>query len=203
MRQPRTSGPNRHIASALLALGALCLPKAARADVASWMFVGSGWSRVEGTSSTPRDVDGNHAALVVDAGLGTNPANAWVVGGVFNASGHFGYGVDLGGAVRLTTGGYSRGTWGFGFDLGPQYRFGDLPGPVGSARLLIGGPWGLGLSAGGSYGADDVVTVLVALGIDFARLTVHRSSGLDWFPNPHPSPTREYVPAHQASLRPW
>lgn len=191
----------RRVGASLIALGWVSFhAPAAHADVASWMFVGPGWSRAQAADPSPGLEQGsNHTALLVDAGFGTHPGKDWVVGGVFHAAGYFGYGSDWGGALRVTTGGYSRGTWGLGLDVGPQYRFGDQPGPVGSARLLFGAPWGLALSAGGGYGADEVATFTVALGIDLARLTVHRTSGLDWFPNPHPSPTREYTPAHPAA----
>ena len=172
-----------------LAVGAVVLvgwtPREARADVASWMFVGAGWSRVQDTGA---GAGSDYPAVLVDVGLGTSPTAPLVIGGVLHGSGHIGFGSDWGGALRLTTGGYSRGNWGLGLDVGPQYRFGERPGPVGSARLLLGGPWGLGVSAGASYGPEEVATFTVVLGVDFARLTVHRTSGLDWLPNPHPSP---------------
>ena len=33
-------------------------------------------------------------------------------------------------------------------------------------------------------GSGDQKLYFASLGIDFARLTVHRHTGLDWFPNP-------------------
>ena len=85
-------------------------------------------------------------------------------------------------------GSYARGNFGLGLDLGPEYRFGDDNGAAGAARVLFGAPWGITASAGGSYGADEVKLFTVTLGLDFARLTVHRETGLDWFPNPQRSP---------------
>lgn len=169
----------------------------ARADVASWMFVGAGWSRVQDTGIGEGS---DYPAVLVDVGLGTSAAAPLVIGGVLHGSGHIGSGSDWGAALRLTTGGYSRGNWGLGLDIGPQYRFGERPGPVGSARLLFGGPWGLGVSAGASYGPEDVATFTVVLGVDFARLTVHRTSGVDWLPNPHPSPRPDDVGARPPGL---
>lgn len=175
-----------------LACGALVLVggvvEEARADVASWMFVGAGWSRVQDTAVGEGS---DYPAVLVDVGLGTSPAAPLVIGGVLHGSGHIGFGSDWGGALRLTTGGYSRGHWGLGLDVGAQYRFGERPGAVGSTRLLLGGPWGLGVSAGAAYGPEDVATFTVVLGVDFARLTVHRTSGTNWLPNPHPSPRPE------------
>lgn len=160
----------------------------ARADVASWAFVGAGYSRVQET----RVGEGSDfSALLFNAGFGTSPAAPWVLGGVFQGGANFGFGSEWGGALRVTTGGYSRGTWGLALDVGPQYRVGAHAGVIGSTRLSLGGPWGLVLNGGASYGADEVATFTVALGFDFARLTVHRSSGLDWWPNPFPSPPRE------------
>lgn len=171
-----------------------------RADVASWVFLGAGWSHVQET----RVGEGSdYSALLFNAGFGTSPAAPWIVGGVFQGGANFGFGSEWGGAFRVTTGGYSRGTWGLAFDVGPQYRVGEHAGAIGSTRLSLGGPWGLVLNGGASYGADEVATFTVALGLDFARLTVHRSSGLNWFPNPFPSPSREDHPLpHQDARAP-
>jgi hypothetical protein len=79
---------------------------------------------------------------------------------------------------------YARGNFGLGLDLGPEYHFGDNSGTQGAARLLLGAPWGITATAGGSYSVDDVKTFTFTLGFDFARLTVHRETGLNWFPNP-------------------
>lgn len=152
------------------------------------MFVGAGWSRVQETNLGEGS---DFSALLFNAGFGTNPAAPWVLGGVLQGGANFGFGSEWGGALRITSGGYSRGTWGLAFDVGPQYRVGEHAGAIGSGRLSVGGPWGLALNAGASYGEDEVATFTVALGVDFARLTVHRTSGLDWFPNPYPSPPRE------------
>ncbi len=146
------------------------------------MYVGGGMSRV--------DVNGSDdfAALSVDAGIGTPATSSFVWGAVFHGAGRFGHGLDLGGALRIATGSYARGDFGVGLDLGPEYRFGDDRGAAGAARLILGAPWGISASAGGSYGADEVKVFMVTLGLDFARLTVHRDVGLGWFPNPQRSP---------------
>lgn len=160
----------------------LVAPGEARADVSSWVYVGGGLSRVDAGGTD------DYAALALDSGLGT-PATAPVVVGLgFHGTGHFGYGLDLGGALRIAMSSYARGNFGVGLDLGPQYRFGDDDGTRGAARLLLGAPWGVAATVGGSYGKDEVKTFTVTLGLDFARLTVHRETGLNWFPNPERSP---------------
>ncbi len=160
----------------------MACPETARADVSSWMYVGGGMSRVDANDN------GNFAALSFDTGLGTPATSSFVWGGVFHGTEHFGHGFDLGGALRLAMGSYVRGDYGLGLDLGSEYRFGDDNGAAGAARLLLGAPWGITGTAGGSWGADDVKIFTFTLGLDFARLTVHRETGLNWFPNPQRSP---------------
>jgi hypothetical protein len=48
------------------------------------------------------------------------------------------------------------------------------------------------LNANFQQGSNDVRTYSAVLGLDLARFTIYRSSGLDWLSNPYPSPpTRE------------
>ena len=46
---------------------------------------------------------------------------------------------------------------------------------------------GLQLGLGGGFGSNDTKFFGVTLGIDFARLTVFRTTGETWFPNPYPA----------------
>jgi hypothetical protein len=167
---------------------AACLASSgvASADVSSFIFVGGGASVVHSEETKA------FGALSVDAGLAT-PASAdnWLVwGGVFHGTGHFGYGLDLGGALRIATSSYARGLWGLGLDVGPEYHFGTDAGVRGAGRLLLGAPWGVSASLGGHLGPDGVSAGIFTVGIDFARLTVHRESGLSWLPNPSLGPLR-------------
>jgi hypothetical protein len=57
------------------------------------------------------------------------------------------------------------------------------------ARLVLGAPLGLTASIGGALGSNDHRTLTATIGIDFARLTVHRQSLLNWWPNPSPADT--------------
>ena len=75
-------------------------------------------------------------------GVGSDPTPAWVLGGVFRSMSRFNEGTDISLSLRLTTGGFSRGDWGFGLNLGPGLRlwgnngYGTYPlrGPSSSAR---------------------------------------------------------------------
>ena len=49
---------------------------------------------------------------------------------------------------------------------------------------MLGAPWGITLSLGGGLGTNDARQYGATLGVDFARLTVYRLSGENWFPNP-------------------
>ncbi len=52
---------------------------------------------------------------------------------------------------------------------------------------MLGAPWGITLSATGTLGSNDERSVSAVLGIDFARLTVYRTSGGQWWPNTFPA----------------
>ena len=149
----------------------------ARAQATSWLYVGvdTGESKVR-------------AALQVDTGLGTSARHALVLGGMFRGQGYFGSGLDLGGAARLVTRGFARGDFGAGIDAGAFWRFWGDQGVGFAGNLTLGAPWGLTLLGGASLGPDDQRIYYVSLGIDLARLTVHRHTGLEWFENPMRSP---------------
>jgi hypothetical protein len=53
--------------------------------------------------------------------------------------------------------------------------------------VVLGAPWGINLSLGGGMGSNDARQFGATLGVDFARLTVYRLAGENWFPNPHPA----------------
>lgn len=177
---PRSSLLVAPLAAALVFL----TPGVARADVSSWLFVGGGASGV-----WPPHVAGHgDAALQIDTGLGSTPSGSVVVGGLLRMQTHFGDGTDFGLYLRTATGGFARGTWGAALDLGGVERtWGPAPGYSGS--VVLGGPWGLALSLGATRDSKDVTTFTAVLGVDFARLTVHRSTGTGWMPNPFPSPS--------------
>lgn len=126
--------------------------------------------------------------MQLDTGLGTSARDALVAGGLFRVQGYLGEGVDLGAAARLVTRGFALGGFGAGLDAGVYQRlWGERP--LGFAgNIVLGAPWGITLLAGASVSLDDDRLYFATLGIDLARLTVHRHTGLDWFENPMRSP---------------
>ncbi|HYQ14986.1 MAG TPA: hypothetical protein VEQ58_04500 [Polyangiaceae bacterium] len=155
----------------------------ARADVSSWAYVGSGASAFEQRQQKLK-VD---PTLAIEAGMGTAPSQRIVVGGLVKFQTFFGDGTDLGLALRVASQGFVLGRLGLALDVGGYHRGWGEGSNGGQAALVFGGPWGLTLSVGGGVGSHDARQIGATLGIDFARLTVYRQSGLNWFPNPHPA----------------
>ena len=165
---------------AVLTLGfavGVCSP--ARADVASWMYVGGGAASVESddTSASTRSL------MQLDAGFGSTPHASLIFGGIFRTLTHFGGGTDLVLAQRTATGGFCRGDWGVALDLGGVQRWWgqDSSGLIGT--LTAGGPWGLQLSLLASTGSNGGQMMGLSLGVDWARATAHRTTGTRWWPN--------------------
>ncbi len=162
-------------------LAVLCASPVASADVSSWVFVGGGAAELrlsEGGEAV------NPVALQLDAGFGSAPTGPIVVGFAAKTWTFLDHGTDLGLALRLTTGGYSRGTWGLALDLGATQRFwGETSKTLPSTSLSLGLPWGLVLAATAASDFDNAQSVVLTLGFDWARLTVHRTSGDSWWRN--------------------
>lgn len=169
-------------AAGLLGLLAFATPLTARADVSSWLYVGGGPGVLDRATKEDKTV------LHIDTGLGTSPAKFLVFGGMFRGQALFGSGVDLGLVSRLVTGEFVRGGFGGGIDLGISQRWWGEGSTGLTGNLVLGAPWGLTLCAGGTLGSNDERLVFATIGFDFARLTVHRRTGLDWFANPMSSP---------------
>lgn len=163
----------------------------ARADISSWANASAGPTFID-------EGDGeleSQAALSLQAGLGTTPANFLSVGGLFHLETHFTRGTDLGILARVATQGYNLGRWGVALDFGGYERFWGARHPGLLGGLVLGAPWGLTLRGEAGYGPnggdganDDNDTRMFGfvLGVDFARLTVFRTVGEDWYPNPFP-----------------
>jgi hypothetical protein len=79
------------------------------------------------------------------------------------------------------------GGFGLALDVGPYRRFWGDGSTGGQAALVLGAPWGITLSVGGGLGTNDARLFGATLGLDFARLTVYRLAGENWFLNPHPA----------------
>jgi hypothetical protein len=181
----RRSG--RCSAVALLSLLiALAWSNAARAQATSWLYVGGGAAVLE--RQPEREDTESRAALQLDTGVGTSARAPIVVGGLFRVQGYFGAGVDLGLAARVVTRGFALGGFGVGVDAGVYQRWWGTESTGFTGNLVLGAPWGLTLLGGASVGSGEQRIYFVSLGIDLARLTVHRHVGLDWFANPMRSP---------------
>jgi hypothetical protein len=157
--------------------------RGARADVSSWAFVGGGVSRLQqdGLSGTVMP------SMRLQIGLGTPPSNPVVLGGLFSLEPNFGYGSDLAVLLRGASRGYVNGGFGLALDVGPYERFWGEKSAGGEGTLWLGAPWGLALGVNGSLGSNDARGFSAILGVDFARLTVYRNAGTNWFPNPFPA----------------
>jgi hypothetical protein len=170
-----------------LALGFLLLvvltAAPARADVSSWASVSAGPTFIDEGQGQGM---GSQGALSLQAGLGTTPSNFLIVGGLFHLETHFGQGTDLGLLARFATQGYVLGTWGVAVDLGGYERFWGVGSAGGLGAFVLGAPWGLTLRGEGGFGTNDARSFGILLGVDFARLTVFRTTGEKWFPNPYP-----------------
>jgi hypothetical protein len=182
-KEPPDSKRRRHLLSAVCALFVLAGASEARADVSSWMFVGSGPSVID-ESKTPAE---SQAALQVETGLGTPPAHDVIGGGMLRMHTHFTQGTDLGLLLRAASHGFVNGGWGGAVDLGGYQRWwgSGSQGLMGS--LVLGAPWGITLSLGAGVGNDEARMYTASLGVDLARLTVYRRTGFDWWNNPFPA----------------
>jgi hypothetical protein len=155
----------------------------ARADVSSWAYVGGGASTLKQRGLKLR----TDPRLDIEVGIGTPASKPLVVGGLFKLQALFGNGADLGVSLRVATQSFVTGNFGLALDAGPYQRFWGEGSTGGQAALVLGAPWGITLSLGGSLGTNDARSFGATLGLDFARLTVHRLAGENWFPNPHPA----------------
>jgi len=169
--------------------GGLLISESALAESSSWLFAGGGGSSVESASV----LRSTAPTLMIDAGMGTSPANLLALGGLFRLDKYFTQGSTYAALLRTSTRGYNQGTFGLAVDLGGYLKsWGDKePGFTGG--LSLGGPWGATLNLTTELGPDSYHVYSAVLGVDFARLTVHRSMGTGWWPNPYPSPRAERI----------
>lgn len=152
------------------------------AQATSWLYVGGGAGVVDDDARDTRSL------LQLDTGLGTSARHALVAGGIFRVQGYLSEGADLALAGRLVTRGFVVGGFGLGVDAGVYRRWWGEGSTGFTGNLVLGAPWGLTLLGGASVGSGDQRLYFASLGIDLARLTVHRHHGLDWFANPMRSP---------------
>lgn len=168
----------RFTLSLTLVAGVLAVSEGARADVSSWAYVGFGPAVVE------QDGEQDELwTLDMSVGLGSSPG-PFVLGGLFRVQPYFGEGTDLALLVRGATRGFVQGGFGLAVDAGGYQRLWNGDSTGGMAALVLGAPWGITLNATGGIGTNDVRFAGVTLGVDFARLTIYRTHGTNWFLNP-------------------
>jgi hypothetical protein len=164
----------------------------ASADVSSWLAVGGGYASQRNHDTGSRD---RASTLTYSIGVGSSPLSTLVVGLVFRGTTMFGLGTDVGAALRLSTGGFARGSWGVALDAGALWRswgagtHGDWPL---QGVLTVGVPWGIQLAAGGQVwsldGGNSALGLFAAAELDLLRFTVMRQGPGDlWWPNPNPA----------------
>jgi hypothetical protein len=166
-----------------MAVALAVVAKPCAADVSSWLFVGGGASSLDQASEDAT----TQPLLQIETGMGSPPGGALIVGGLGRLQTHFGAGTDLGLALRVATHGFANGDWGGAVDLGGYQRWWGKGSTGGAGALVLGAPWGLTLNLGAHLGTDDARGFTAALGIDFARLTVYRRSGENWWKNTFPA----------------
>jgi hypothetical protein len=176
------SVPSRWLLSCCFVLLASTWAGVARAQASSWLYLGGGASVVD---SGERD---DYPLIQIDTGLGTSAKHPLVVGGIFRMQSYLSGGADLGVLARVVSRGFAKGDYGLGLDVGVSQRFWGVHATQFTADLVLGAPWGLTCILGAALDGDVQQGYFVSLGFDFARLTVHRHTGLDWFANPMRSP---------------
>jgi hypothetical protein len=155
----------------------------------SWLAVGGGGAVQRNHETSSETWTGS---LVYSLGVGTSPLGSVVVGGLLRGQTFFGLGTDLGLAIRVSSGGFARGEWGFAIDAGAAWRgwkggeYGQWPVQV---TLTGGAPWGFQLVLGTEItsvaGQTPAQGFFAALEIDLLRLTVMRQGSTEgWWPNP-------------------
>lgn len=186
MRRRRLTPSSRLVAGLLCsavswaAVSSYAAPAAAQAT--SWLYVGGGSGVLDFTT---REGDGlRRTALQLDSGLGTSATHPVVVGAMFRGQAYVGSGVDLAVVARGVSRGFAKGDFGFGIDVGAYQRWWGSQSTGVTGNLVLGAPWGLTLLGGASIGSGGQKLYFASLGIDLARLTVHRHTGLNWFANP-------------------
>lgn len=172
------------VATLAVAAATILLANDARADVSSWVYLGGGSSLID----TPTRRSDFAASMRLATGMGTDPAQPWIVGGLVRIETLFGNGSDLSANLRLAEHGFVNGKWGVALDLGAFARYWGTPNVYGGCgTIALGGPWGIELDLGGIWGNHETRGASATLGIDLARLTVYRQSGSSWWKNSFPA----------------
>ena len=170
--------------SAAAWLGVILVGANARADVSSWFYAGGGMTSLE-QFGMPHRTPGT---LQLELGVGSSPDTAVVIGGLVKTLTQFGSGTDLGFVARVASGSFVRGNWGIAADAGMYQRWWGDNSTGFLGQLVLGAPYGFQLAALTEQGSDGVHAYGATFGIDFLRLTVYRTAGQQYWPNPFPAP---------------
>ena len=168
------------LGAGLTALAAtLSISPAAQADVSSWAYAGGGASTFERHGGAR----GTQGLVQLETGIGLSPEYPVAVGALFRSMTHLGEGTDWALMARAATSGFSNGDLGLALDVGAYQRWWGQTSTGLLATLGGGLPWGVNISATGGYARPGEYMVGLTVGIDWARLTSHRSTGGQWLPN--------------------
>ncbi len=176
-------------------LGCLAVAAAssdARADVSSFFAVGGGGSMQLAQGNSAYDTS---SAFTYSVGVGTSPLGSIVGAIMYRGATYVTLGTDVGGTLRVATGGFARGSWGVALDGGMLWRtWGG--GAYASSPFLgivtLGSPWGFQLAFSSTFydlgGETAALGFTAALELDLLRLTVMRQGSTErWWPNPNPA----------------
>lgn len=186
--------------AAALAVSFLAAP-AALAGPTSWAAVGGGafgWRQGGGdrrvrvdsdaviVSGTARPEFRTDGVLMLEAGVGLPDRYPIVVGGLFRVTPMFsaGTGADMAWLARVCTRGYQVGGFGLSVDAGAYARVWGTPSQGFAGSISLGAPLGLTLSFHTMVGSDELLAFGGSISIDLLRLTLHRGTLLQWWPNP-------------------
>lgn len=179
----RITAPRVPAVSCCLAAAVVLLSSGVvHADVSSWLALDAGANQF-------RPVGFHHdvvPSLRLSTGMGTDPSHDWILGGVVRSETLIGSGTDLSFSLRLADHGFANGQWGFAVDAGPLARWWGDNRYGATTALTLGGPWGLQAGLQATFGEPNIQTYGCFLGIDLARLTIHRHSGENYWENTFP-----------------
>jgi hypothetical protein len=156
----------------------------AHAGPTSWAAVGGGavgWKQGTGTPDFRAD-----GSLVIEAGVGMPERFPVIVGGLFRITPLLssGTGVDMAWLARVCTRGFQVGGFGLAADVGIYARTWGTPSQGFAGTLSLGAPLGFSLSFHAMAGSDDLLAFGGSISLDLLRLTLHRETLLEWWPNP-------------------
>ncbi len=154
----------------------------AHAEVTAWVAASGGTTFLTTNESEVRV----RGSMAFDGGIGSSPADDYIVGSFFRVAPIVAEGTDMMFFLRGATRGFQVGDFGLAVDLGGFVRVFDpaLPGGGFIGEVVVGAPLGLQLALSGHAGTEKSYGGSAVLGLDFLRLTIYRQSLTEWWPNP-------------------